>query len=928
MKSPAWHTLSTEQAVKQLDTNIETGLTHVEAKKRLTEYGLNELKETGAKNPWKIVWEQCSAIMVVILIIAAGVSLFLGEVVDGIAIGVIIILNVVLGFVQEYRAERAIAALKKLSVPKVRVMRGGESIEIPARKLVPGDIVLLEAGVRLSADGRLVDCAALRIDESALTGESEPAEKSVDACAGEHLPLGDQDNMAFMGTAVTYGRGAAVVVSTGMNTQLGIIADRIQQVERKQTVLQIKLAQLARGLALAAFGIVCIVFVMGLFRQEDIRTMIMTAISMAVAAVPEGLPAVVTIALALGAQRMLKRNALIRRLTAVETLGSSTVICSDKTGTLTENSMQVTVLDIAGRRVDVPGLVAGKREVSISEESEQNIDRDELEVLSLLLGAGALCNDASIASVKPNKNVRVIGDPTEAAIVLCAVEAGLNKTILDTALPRIGEVPFSSERKRMSTVHSFENQPEGEAKRFFESLDAAPSASLVFSKGAVNELLPCCSHVRDDDTVVDMNDDYHSRIIAANDDLAGNGIRVLGVAYRILDSVPAEDDFVEETIEKDLVFVGMVGMLDPPRAEVRQSVHVCKEAGIRPVMITGDHPLTASYIARQLGITENDKVVTGQELAVMTKEQLDESVKDVSVYARVSPEHKLIIVNALQDQGNVVAMTGDGVNDAPALKTADIGVAMGITGTDVAKEAADTVLLDDNFATIVAAVQEGRVIYDNIRKFIRYILTTNAGELIVMLAFPFLGMPLPLLPLQILWINLVTDGLPALALGVEPAEADTMQRPPRNPHEHVFARGLGWHVLIIGFVCGAVSLGTGWWYFRAGNPCWQTMTFTSLTFTAFTLAYGHRTEFRSIFRVPFFANKMMFLSLTATLLLQMAVIYIPACQKVFKTVSLSFSELGVAITAGIVALVASELLKPFLRTKNPEPNPRSGALQS
>jgi Ca2+-transporting ATPase len=719
--------------------------------------------------------------------------------------------------------------------------------------------------------------------------------------------------MVFMGTAVTYGRGSAVIVATGMHTQLGIIADRIQQVDRRQTVLQVKLSQLARGLALAAFAIVCIVFIMGLLRQEDIRTMIMTAISMAVAAVPEGLPAVVTIALALGAQRMLKRNALIRRLTAVETLGSSTIICSDKTGTLTENIMQVTVLDIAGRRVDVRGLVTGKREVALPGESEKDIDQDELEVLSLLIGAGALCTDASLAPEKPHRKLRAIGDPTEAAIVLCAAKAGLNKSVLDACLPRIGEVPFSSERKRMATVHTFEKRPENGAERFFESLETDNPAALVFSKGAVNELLNCCTKVRDDDSIFDLNDAYRARIKAADNELAGNGIRVLGVAYRILDRIPAKDDITIEMIEKDLIFVGMIGMLDPPRAEAREAVNVCKTAGIRPVMITGDHPLTASYIARQLDIAETENVITGQELSVMSPEQLDATVKDVNVYARVSPEHKLIIVNALQKRGNVVAMTGDGVNDAPALKAADIGIAMGIAGTDVAKEAADTVLLDDNFATIVSAVQEGRVIYDNIRKFIRYILTTNAGELLVMLAFPFLKMPLPLLPLQILWINLVTDGLPALALGVEPAEADTMQRPPRNPHEHVFARGLGLHVLIIGIVCGALSLGTGWWYYRDGNPCWQTMAFTTLTFTAFTLAYGHRTEYRSIFRVPFFANKMMFLSLGATFLLQMAVIYVPACQAVFKTVSLSFSELGVAIAAGVVALIASELLKPFLR---------------
>ncbi len=915
MDTSSWHTLTTSQVVTQTETDAKTGLSQSDASRRLLEHGSNELRETGLKSPWRIVWEQFSAIMVIILVIAAVVSFALGELVDGIAIGVIILLNVILGFVQEYRAERAIAALKRLSVPTVRVVRDGTAQDLPARSLVPGDLVQFEAGVRVPADCRVVESVALRVDESALTGESEPVEKITAPCPGENLPLGDRLDMVFMGTSITYGRGSAVVVATGMQTQLGIIADRIQQVERHPTVLQLKLAQLAKGLAVAALAIVCVVVVMGLVRGESIKILIMTAVSMAVAAVPEGLPAVVTIALALGAQRMLKRNALVRRLTAVETLGSSTVICSDKTGTLTENRMQVTVLDVAGSRVEFKGFVSGKRVVTRKLDSAPSSTLIDSPVFSLLLGGGSLCNDAALVKTGQYADRRAAGDPTEAAIVLCALEAGLDKSILDAAFPRAGEVPFSSERKRMSTVHTCTPDSEKSAPALLAALCSEHPAAIVFSKGAVDEMLGCCSYVRLDRDVIPIDEEYHQRISTANDELAGNGVRVLGVAYRLLDSVPAQQEMTEEFLEKDLVFVGLIGMLDPPRAEAASAVSTCKQAGIRPVMITGDHPLTAAYIARRLGITDNDRVITGHDLAAMSPAQLDAIVDDVSVYARVSPEHKLIIVNALQHRGQVVAMTGDGVNDAPALKTANIGIAMGITGTDVAREAADMVLLNDNFATIVAAVQEGRVIYDNIRKFIRYILTTNAGELIVMLAFPFLGLPLPLMPLQILWINLVTDGLPALALGVEPAESDVMQRPPRNPHENVFARGLGLHVIVMGIVCGALSLGTGWWYHHSGSPSWQTMIFCTLTFSQLALAYGHRAEFRSVFRVSFFTNPMLLISLTATFILQLLVIYVPALQTVFKTTALSPRDLGIALAVGLLALIGSELLKPFLHNK-------------
>ena len=792
--------MEAEDVLIYLETNPMQGLTQAEAQRRLVEYGSNELIERDRKSPWRILGEQLIAIMVVILIIAAVISALLGDYIDAVAIIVIVVLNAILGFTQEYRAEKAMAALKKLSVPTVKVRRDSHVQEISASELVPGDIILLEAGALVPSDARLLESINLHTQEAALTGESEPVDKNVAMLTGENLPLGDRRNMVHMGTEVTYGRGLAVVTETGMHTELGHIAEMIQTVEREPTPLQRRLEQLGRGLAVIALGIVTVVFVLGILRGEDARLMFITAISMAVAAIPEGLPAVVTIALALGAQRMLKRRALIRKLPAVETLGSVTVICSDKTGTLTENRMTVTVLDVLGETQSIDALLS--KGTPVLDADLTFLKKPRVRSLGLLVKAATLCNDA-ILERKQNDGdyYRAIGDPTEGALVVAAAQLGMLKPELESRWPRVAEIPFTSERKRMTTIHRVE---------VFPNQTDAPwrdAPYVAFGKGAVDSLLDITTHVWSGDRAIPLTDELRQRMLAANDSLAQDGQRVLGIVFRPLSMLPENAE--EDVLEREVTFIGLVGMIDPPRQEVKEAVQTCKTAGIRPVMITGDHRLTALNIARELGIADDGHAMTGQDLAQLSVDELDHFVEDVPVYARVSPEHKLKIIRALQDQGHIVAMTGDGVNDAPALKKADIGVAMGITSTDVSKEAADMVLLDDNFATIVAAVSEGRVIYDNIRKFIKYTLTSNSGEIWVMLLAPFLGMPLPLLPLQILWINLMTDGLPGLALTQEPAERDTMRRPPHHPQENIFAGGMLRHILWVGLLMGLVSLGVG-----------------------------------------------------------------------------------------------------------------------
>jgi Ca2+-transporting ATPase len=922
-----WHRMGVDDALAEIGGRPD-GLTGDEARQRLQDHGPNQLIEAGAKSPWRILAEQFTSLLIIILIIAAVISAVLGDLEDAIAIVAIVILNGFLGFRQEYKAEKTMSALRKMAAPVVRVRRDGHVQEVVAADLVPGDVVLLEAGNVIPADGRLITSASLRVQEAALTGESEPVEKTVDALAATEVPLADRLNMVFMGTAATYGRGEAVVIATGMDTELGKIAGMIQGAKAEATPLQKRLAQLGKWLALAALLLVAIIFAEGLLRGEDLRIMFLTAVSMAVAAVPEGLPAIVTVALSLGAQRMLKRRALIRRLPAVETLGSVTVICSDKTGTLTENRMTVVILDVAGHEIDLMqelkrGRPAPLAAMDAGRAAELLQDKPSVALLS---AGGALCNDSVLQTTSVGETsddssdqLRALGDPTESALVIAAAQLGMLKPYLEESFPRVGEIPFESERKLMTTVHAKPPSTVFGLEELEDFLASEGAGHVAFTKGALESLLPRCRGVWDGEQPVPMDDERRARIDEANRDLASRGMRVLAVGFKPL-SVGEEND--PSGWEQDLLLVGLIGMIDPARPEAREAVITAISAGIRPAMITGDQPLTAASIAAQVGIVTQDDVdagkvhvLTGIDLESLSREELDQAVGDVSVYARVAPEQKLKIVQALQDQGHIVAMTGDGVNDAPALQKANIGVAMGITGTDVAKEAAAMVLMDDNFATIVAAVKEGRAIYDNIRKFIKYLLTTNVGELAVMLVAPFLGMPLPLLPLQILWMNLVTDGLPGLALGFEPPERNIMRRPPHPPNENVFARGLGVHILWAGPLMGMVALITGWFYWRAGDADWQTMLFTVLTLSQMFHVMAIRLDRESLFVAGPLSNPLLFGAVILTLLLQFALIYVPFLQDLFGTTALSLSHLLIAFALSSIIFWVIEAQKWFERRR-------------
>jgi P-type Ca2+ transporter type 2C len=903
-----WHTSEVEEVLNALGTHAASGLSDEEAARRLAEHGPNELEDRGTKRPWVILWEQFTEVMIVILIVAAVVSALLGDYEDSIAIAAIVVLNAVLGYAQEYRAERAMAALKRLSAPNVRVRREGHVREISAGELVPGDVALLEAGNLVPADGRLLQEANLRVQESALTGESEPVDKDPAALEEEDTPLGERAGMVYSSTVVASGRGLFVVTETGMATELGKIAAMIQAADSEQTPLQRRMNQVGKVLALAALAIVGVVFVLGLLRGENLEVMFLTAVSLAVAAVPEGLPAVVTIALALGAQRMLGRHALIRKLPAVETLGSVTVICSDKTGTLTENRMTATVLDVADHTVELAGGSPTSSR-SGSDGRTQQAEGGEPAV-TLLLAGGTLCNDALLEEDEDD-GFRAIGDPTEGALVVAAAREGMKKPELEASLPRIREVPFDSRRKRMTTVHEVVSPSGPDTWEALISNGGGDDAPYVaFTKGAVDSLLEISSHVWSGDGRVEaLGEEWRERISAANERLAGDGVRVLGVGLRRLQGLDGPGD----ELERDLTFVGMVGMIDPPRPEAKDAVETCKRAGIRPVMITGDHPLTAGYIATELGIVEDRRILMGRDLANISGDELKGLVEEVPVYARVSPENKLSIVEALQEKGHIVAMTGDGVNDAPALKKADIGVAMGVTGTDVSKEAADMVLTDDNFATIVAAVEQGRVIYDNIRKFIKYLLTSNSGEILVMLMGPFVGLGLPLVPLQILWINLVTDGLPALAVSAEPAERGTMRRPPRPPGESVFARGLGRHILWVGVLMALVSLATGLWYSQIEPEIWQTMLFTTLTLSQLAHVMAIRSGDESLFSVGLLSNKPLLWAVAITFVLQLVAIYTPFFQELLETEALPLADLAIAVALSTIIFWAVEVEKWLIR---------------
>jgi P-type Ca2+ transporter type 2C len=734
-------------------------------------------------------------------------------------------------------------------------------------------------------------------------------DKDPAALEEEDAPLGERAGMVYSSTVVASGRGLFIVTETGMATELGKIAAMIQAADSEQTPLQRRMNQVGKVLALAALAIVGVVFVLGLLRGEDLEVMFLTAVSLAVAAVPEGLAAVVTIALALGAQRMLRRHALIRKLPAVETLGSVTVICSDKTGTLTENRMTATVLDVADHTVELAG--GGLTSSQPGSDGTQPAE-DEDPAVTLLLAGGTLCNDALLEEDEDD-GYRAIGDPTEGALVVAAAREGMKKPKLEASLPRIREVPFDSRRKRMTTVHEVVSPSGSETWETLISNGGGDGAPYVaFTKGAVDSLLEISSHVWSGDGRIEaLGEEWRERISVANERLAGDGVRVLGVGLRRLQGLDGDED----ELERDLIFVGMVGMIDPPRPEAKDAVDTCKRAGIRPVMITGDHPLTAGYIATELGILEDRRILMGRDLDNISGDELKGLVEEVPVYARVSPENKLSIVEALREKGHIVAMTGDGVNDAPALKKADIGVAMGVTGTDVSKEAADMVLTDDNFATIVAAVEQGRVIYDNIRKFIKYLLTSNSGEILVMLMGPFVGLGLPLVPLQILWINLVTDGLPALAVSAEPAERGTMRRPPRPPGESVFARGLGRHILWVGALMALVSLATGLWYSQVEPEIWQTMLFTTLTLSQLAHVMAIRSGDESLFSVGLLSNKPLLGAVALTFVLQLVAIYTPFFQGFLETEALPLADLAIAVALSTIIFWAVEVEKWLTRRK-------------
>lgn len=924
----SWYQLDRDQVLQQFETDPTTGLSEAKATQQLSQHGANELAERPAKSPWQMLWEQFTATMVLVLIVAAVISAILGDWNDAGAILAIVIFNAILGFTQEYRAGKEFAALKKLAVPKARVLREGEWQQISARELVPGDIVQIEDGDQVPADCRLIENVNLRTQESAFTGESESVEKRITPIQGEALPLGDRQNMVFMGTTVTYGRAKAIVTETGMDTELGKIAHSMQTVEQEATPLQRRLEQLGKRLALAAVALVTVIFLMGWLRGGDFEELFITSVSLAVAIIPEGLPAVVTIALALGSRRMLKRHALIRKLPAVETLGSVTTICSDKTGTLTENRMTVTLLSLAGEQVDLRETFA---EITSRLDGNKSIFTPGEGVplpasMAFTLVGSALCNNALV----PDQNVdyssgqtgdsdapKAIGDPTEIALVVAADRLGLDKEDLEELFPRIAEAPFDSDRKRMTTIHQIERtngawKVQNPAAHLLPDGSDLPSAPYIaFTKGSVDGLLQISSHVWNQRQTEPLHEQWRQTILGQNDKLASRGMRVLGVGFRMLETAPAAG--TEASIEDHLTFVGLVGMLDPARPEARDAVETCNQAGIRTVMITGDHPLMARHIAEELKLSTNGQFLTGQDLNRLSTQDLENQVETVSVYARVSPQQKLKIVEALKNRGHIVSMTGDGVNDAPALSKADIGVAMGITGTDVAKEAADMVLLNDNFATIVAAVEEGRVIYDNIRKFIRYTLTGNTAGVVIMLLAPFLAMPLPLEPIQILWINLLADGLLALALSVEPAEQNTMRRPPYPPNESVFSRGVGRDIIWVGLFMGLVFLGMGYYVWSLGWANWQTMVFATLAFSRMSLALAMRSERDSLFRKGLLSNKPILLAVLLTFALQMAVIYLPWAQPVFDTRSLSTQELLICLAVSTVGFWAFEAEKLILR---------------
>ncbi len=907
---PAWHTLSAEEVLQHLDTPPHQGLTTEEAQRRLRIYGPNQLAEAPRPTFWQQLWDQINSFVVWLLIVAALISAFLGDYVEAGAIMAIVVLNAVLGVVQERKAEEALAKLRQMAAPDAHVIRDGRRQVIPAREVVPGDIVILEAGNYVPADVRLVEAVNLRIDESALTGESVPVNKDAEIRLDARASIGDRANTAFMGTVVTYGRGRGVVVATGMQTQLGLIARMLQTVQNEPTPLQRRLEQLGRTLGWAALAICGLVFVVGWWQGNDPLEMFLIAVSLAIAAVPEGLPAVVTISLALGMREMVKRHALIRRLASVETLGSTTVICSDKTGTLTQNEMTVTRVWAAGQLLEVTG--SGYQPSGRFLLSGKEVDPTRYPALLTALWIGALNNDAELVisgASDSEATYAVAGDPTEAALVVAAAKVGAFKAKLEEAFPRVAEIPFESERKRMVTIHRVAH-PRREDISPYDEPPADPYVVLV--KGAPDIILGLCTAMLDaEGNVRPLDDAARQEVLAANEAMTQAALRVLGVAYRPLKDLPAE--VTPEAVERDLVFVGLLGMMDPPRPEVIPALQKARRAGIRTKMITGDYPNTALAVAREIGLLEpGHRALTGAEIDAMSDAEFRQVVPVTDVFARVSPTHKLRIVEALQAQGEVVAMTGDGVNDAPAIKRADIGIAMGITGTDVAKETADMVLTDDNYASIVAAVEQGRIIYSNIRKFVYYLISCNLAEIATIFLATLAGLPSPLKAIQLLWLNLITDGAPALALGVEKGDPDIMERPPRPPKEPIINRPM-WIGVALQTVAITFATLTAYWLGLQAHPDTpefaETMGFATLSFSELLRAFTARSERYPLYKIGVFSNPTMNWAVFSSVVLLLAVIYIPPLNPIFDTVPLGWAQWRLMLPLLFLPAVVAEITK-------------------
>lgn len=877
--APAWHTLPVD-AVSHHLTSTLTGLTSADAALRLAEYGPNELQAAHRISPWAILAEQFKNVLIIILLVATVLSVFLGHGIEAVAITVIVLFAVVLGFVQEYRAERAIEALRQMAAPTATVLRDGHEQDIAARDLVPGDVVLLRAGDKIPADARIIEAINLQIEEATLTGESVPVEKHTNPLGNQDLALGDRKNMAYAGTAATYGRGRAMIVATGMNTEFGKIAQMLQTVEAGKTPLQENLDKVGHSLARAAFIVVAVIVALGLFRGQPFIEMLIFGIALAVAVVPEALPAVVTISLAIGVQRMVKRNALVRRLPAVETLGRTSVICSDKTGTLTKDEMTVRKIYVAGQLVEVSGTGYEPQ----GRFSRNGSTAESFPPMRSLLQAATLASDAHLVSNGAEGHWDIKGDPTEGALVVAAAKAGLNKVELDAQFPRMDEIPFTSETKRMTTLHT------------------VPEGVTAYSKGAPEIILDSCTRQLTEDGEIVLDAASREMILGMARQMASEALRVLAVA--------SKPDALLENAECDMTFLGLVGMIDPPRPEARTAIETCELAGIRPVMITGDHPLTAQAVARELGLLKTGRVITGAELDMMSEDELEREVENIEVYARVSPAHKLRVVTALQKRGHIVAMTGDGVNDAPALKKADIGIAMGITGTDVTKEAAAMMLTDDNFASIVAAVEEGRGIFDNIKKYLMYLLSSNIGEMGLMAGATLLGLPLPLSAVQILYVNLATDGLPALALSVDPPESDLMRRKPGKPRSGIFTRSVITLMVVGGVWSTLINLSLFAWARHSGRSDAEamTMTFVSLVLIQFFKAYNFRSDRHSVLNQPF-ANRWLNVAIVWELLLLALIVYVPFLHEPFGTFSLPLVDWAIIIALAFTVVPVLELSK-------------------